>query len=1084
MKKEALKITLIFAVIGTLWILFSDKVALIYFNNIEDYERIQTYKGWFFIIACSIVIYIITSKHISKIQRQNKEISNSMNLYKFTMDKMIEGIQIIDFEWKYIYVNDTAALHGRKSKFQLLNKSVFEVYPNFKATNIYSILDLCMKERRSHLLENEFEYEDGSSSWFTLSVQPIKSGILVLSHDITKRKKYENDLKREADQLLQAQRIAKLGSFSWDINSGKIIWSDALYELVGFTQSDLVNFDTINQHIHHPDDRTIINNWLNESIKNKSSSLTSLEYRIINKNKQVLHVRTQGYICYKSGFPVVHATVQDITKERIAKLALKKSEIMYRSLFENSNDGIFIFYNNRFELVNPKLEQIFGYSKEEISVPEFDYLKLISPLSKEFIQNKIVRQGKLRETANNIRYSFKGVTRSGREIDLEASVNYFKYKDGIASQAILRDVTVRNKHEEIIKESRRRLETLMNNLPGIAYSCLNKADWPMLFVSKGCKALTGYRSKELTKNDTFSYGEIIHSDDKKNVLKKVREASVSNQPFILEYRIITKKGKTKWVWEQGRIIGQNENGDEIIEGFITDITKRKNAEKDLVEHKNHLEETVSERTKQLEEANKAKSTFLANMSHEIRTPLNSILGYAELLENIIDINPQKEYLKLIISSGKGLLNLINDILDLSKIEAGKMDLKLRPINTQLFFEEFEDIFALKLNQKGLQFDLNIAPDVPFEIIIDSSKLRQIIFNLIGNAIKFTDEGNIAMRIQSLNRNDDLRCFDLKIKIVDTGSGISPNIQSKIFSPFVQDETEKKQMGTGLGLTITNRIIQLMKGRITLNSELNKGSSFSFIIPNISYSSTINEKRKEKSFDPSTIIFNKARILIVDDIKLNRKFIKDVLLNSAISFLEAENGKEAISILKKSIPDVIITDIKMPIMDGYQFLEKIRADHILKSIPVIAYTAFAMKDQQSNIKKRDFQDILVKPMQIQSLYNILMKYINYSIVKDNITNEKFVQNSIKISNENLHGLIMKLEEMKNISWQFFKTVKPRHKVISFAIELIQLGEEYNSHLILNYGQDLLTAVNKFNIEKMIDLINKYPTIVHRVKIHKE
>ena len=236
---------------------------------------------------------------------------------------------------------------------------------------------------------------------------------------------------------------------------------------------------------------------------------------------------------------------------------------------------------------------------------------------------------------------------------------------------------------------------------------------------------------------------------------------------------------------------------------------------------------------------KRKSEFLANMSHEIRTPMNAVLGYAELLGFMLEDKTQRDYIESIKSSGRSLLTLINDILDLSKIEAGKLELQFEFVNSQSFFSEFERIFSLRLSEKGLKFILEISSGTPAGIYIDDARLRQIILNLVGNAVKFTEKGSIRLKVYTENpqiinysKGKTEEFIDLIIEVTDTGIGISKEMQEEIFNPFVQGQGQnvKKYGGTGLGLAITQRLVQLMNGTIDLDSQLNKGSSFKIKIP--------------------------------------------------------------------------------------------------------------------------------------------------------------------------------------------------------------------------------------------------------------
>ena len=430
----------------------------------------------------------------------------------------------------------------------------------------------------------------------------------------------------------------------------------------------------------------------------------------------------------------------------------------------------------------------------------------------------------------------------------------------------------------------------------------------------------------------------------------------------------------------------NERLEELVEERTKELKKD---EAKILAFNAELEQRIAERTAQLDAANRAKSEFLANMSHEIRTPMNAVLGYAELLGFMLEDKTQRDYIESIKSSGRSLLTLINDILDLSKIEAGKLELQFEFVNSQSFFSEFERIFSLRLSDKGLKFILEISSGTPEGIYVDDARLRQIILNLIGNAIKFTEKGSIRLKVYaenpqiitySIGKTDEF--VDLIIEVTDTGIGISKEMQEEIFNPFVQVQGQdiKKYGGTGLGLAITHRLVQLMNGTIELESQLNEGSSFKIKIPEVSYLRDIEKRTEEIQLDTTDIEFEKATIIVADDVEHNRKYLIDALKKTNIEIVEAEDGQHAFLLAKKIVPDLIITDIRMPVLDGFELLNKLKSDDALEHIPVIAYSASVMKAQRDRIRKSKFAGLLIKPVQVTELYLELMNNLPYKSIK--------------------------------------------------------------------------------------------------------
>ncbi|MEW5801393.1 MAG: ATP-binding protein [bacterium] len=344
------------------------------------------------------------------------------------------------------------------------------------------------------------------------------------------------------------------------------------------------------------------------------------------------------------------------------------------------------------------------------------------------------------------------------------------------------------------------------------------------------------------------------------------------------------------------IRAQKHSQDEIgtlIDGFNKMLAEIQVRDNELERHKEHLEEEVVKRTAELESqrkelqdalsqaeqlaikaeaANRAKSEFLANMSHEIRTPLNAILGFTDLLDSLIADKKQKNYLETIKSSGKSLLTLINDILDLSKIEAGKMELRYEPVNPYAIFHEIKDIFSLNISRKDLAFIMDIAPDIPESLLLDDVRLRQILFNLVGNAVKFTEMGQIKLSARGIMQQNDQNSIDLMIAVEDTGIGIDPESHDKIFEAFKQQDGQdnKRYGGTGLGLTISKRLVEMMGGTISVKSQVARGSVFQIILKNVPIATTgrkhqtvecyptgVTHKEKDKAFDSGYLPLEKA-----------------------------------------------------------------------------------------------------------------------------------------------------------------------------------------------------------------------------------
>lgn len=681
----------------------------------------------------------------------------------------------------------------------------------------------------------------------------------------------------------------------------------------------------------------------------------------------------------------------------------------------------------------------------------------------------------------------------------EASRPEYRDNGDIAWRGVILDVSDRKKTELELNETSDRLNFLLNYSPIVILSCKPEGNYPITFISENVKEIVGFEPQIFLEDSSF-WIQQIHPDDVEWVLTNLA-TKFTEDYYVHEYRWLKADGTYSWFLTQLRKI-RDEAGN-VVEmlGYLVEISDRKSLEQELatlLEQETRRSQELTQKNIALEQArreaemaNQAKSEFLANMSHEIRTPMNAILGFTDLLQSVVHEPRSVSYLNAVITASRTLLALINDILDLSKIEAGKLELDYGPVNLRVLIQEIQNIFNHKATEKGLVLHIQIEDNVPELIYIDEIRLRQILFNVVGNALKFTEKGyiSISARTQTYCACNSEKVW-LEIAIEDTGIGIAPHQQTRIFEAFVQSagQSNRKYGGTGLGLAITQRLTQMMGGIILLQSQLRRGSIFTFVFPDIAQSKNPISVKLNSAEDRNLNQFQASTILVVDDVQSNRELIQGYFAGTHHLLFLAENGKQAIQMANVHQPDLILLDLRMPEMDGKMVAQFLKQDEKTRQIPIVILTASCQSEEQAKVQSL-CQGFLRKPVSLPQLVREMKRHLIYQnspenteIDRESPKEKSGVSPVLFLSSDACTELLFQLQQEEEQVWNTLRKTLRTRDLQHFVQRLAAWGQQYQYQPLLDYIQTLETQLEAFDWNTIPQTIEDFPQIREKLKLY--
>lgn len=664
----------------------------------------------------------------------------------------------------------------------------------------------------------------------------------------------------------------------------------------------------------------------------------------------------------------VIGTHTDVDAEAEGQRRLAAEEAKFRNLFELSPVGIAMndFETGEFLDFNAAIHEPAGYTREEFAALSYWDVTPASYADAERAQlesmNRTGRYGPFKKEyihKDGHRYpvllnGFKTTTAEGRTV----------------IWSIIQDITEQEQTRRALEQARNQFATLAAQLPGFIYQYRLWPDGNSTFVyaSAGIEEIYGL-SPEQAARDVAPAFAVIHPDDREAVAESIQRSS---EQLTLWYQVYRVNHPTKGlIWVEGRATPERmTDGGTLWHGYIHDVSERRTAE---IASEQARDEALA--------ASQAKGEFLANMSHEIRTPMNAIVGLSQLLEQTVLDADQRDHVSKIQQSSHMLLGIINDILDFSKVEAGQMDLEQRSFSLGAIIDQVATLFTERAQHKGLTLTYDIAADLPTHFIGDSLRLSQILSNLFSNATKFTESGG---RVTLKVRRGDTASEDpllLRFEVDDTGIGLTPEQIDQLFQPFRQADssTTRRYGGTGLGLAISRRLVETMGGEMHATSTPGVGSRFTFTLPvavdtraatGDEPASGIPLTAPSASIDPPQR--RGRRVLIVEDNAMNQEVTHRMLQPTGVDVTSAENGAEALETARRWSPDLILMDLQMPVMDGFECTTKLRARGF--DGPIIALTAAVMAADRERAQAAGIDEHLSKPIERRHLYELLVRHL--------------------------------------------------------------------------------------------------------------
>ncbi|MCC5926139.1 MAG: PAS domain S-box protein [Bacteroidetes bacterium] len=921
---------------------FCDEVPVIVAlqdNNPAVAEELMKSGAFDYIVKSPNRSYLQILPYIVEKAVHKKRITDNEKLLSKVVTHIRDAVIVIDENLKIVFTNPAFSSIYGYSQDEVTGCSVSILLPDNQKDDI---------SWQSHKgVEKRHRKKDGADLYVSEAISEISmhhgndNFRIIVCRDITDRVQIEKSLAATTVRLDGVLSSIDDVVYSMDSKTREVFYVNKATEIVFNMSEDEFRQNTISwkKMVHGGD----LYKLEVASMNLQKNGYAEAEYRLITPKGDIKWLRDRAWIVGDEGSSRIDGIITDVSERKFAEQAYRDSEERYRTAIQSSVEAIYMMNpaNLAVTEVNEAFCNLLGYTRDEaLQLKMTDFVDQHERRTTRYIE-QVIEDGK------SILDKRIWKTRDGRLLTVEITANKIVQRDQEIIFVVARDVTAQMEIERQLDNERQLLREVVANAP-VPMAILDD-QLKFLIFSRTWLQAYGPSKKSIQGKKLFEVYDMLPSSWEKLCIRGV-DGEVLH---IAEEELKLKNGEHIYLRLAIHPWGN-------VEGHRRGII--------LVAER--IDELVNAR-KAAEEANKAKSGFLARITHELRTPLNAILGYSQIMSNDDDLaEVHKGYVDNMYRSGNYLLNMINDILDISKIEASKLELQHEPADLHEIIRDVVEMFKLKAGVKGIELLAEVNPAISQSVKIDRSKFSQVLINLIGNAVKFTQKGTVKLSI-NLDSTDSASTTEqlVTIEVKDSGRGIPPEDLHLIFEPFHQASNTDIQ-GTGLGLAITKRIINLMGGDITVASTLGEGSTFTFTVPIVKNLEEL-AKRVDRFTGVSSVRDPQPlNILVVDDVELNRTVARLILERVGATITEAKDGQEAVDIFKSGQFHAVVMDIIMPVMDGVKSMKTIRKTRKGKNVPIIALTASGFDDKRDALIQAGFDEYILKPFKEAELLKAL------------------------------------------------------------------------------------------------------------------